>query len=131
MKTGYFITKVDAAHLKEMASDAFWQQKNTLLMCYGLDSRQNLHPIQIESSIVWPAIEMVSSQISLWVKHCFDTLPASLQEYFLMHGIELSGGMADCFGPSQFISQNISCPVLCTKRGQYDMIDALKGVKSA
>ena len=131
MKTGYFITKVDAAHLKEMASDAFWQQKNTLLMCYGFDSRQNLHPIQIESSIVWPAIEMVSSQISLWVKHCFDTLPASLQEYFLMHGIELSGGMADCFGPSQFISQNISCPVLCTKRGQYDMIDALKGVKSA
>lgn len=54
MKTGYFITKVDAAHLKEMASDAFWQQKNTLLMCYGFDSRQNLHPIQIESSIVWP-----------------------------------------------------------------------------
>lgn len=131
MKTGYFITKVDAAHLKEMASDAFWQQKNILLMCYGFDSRQNLHPIQIESSIVWPAIEMVSSQISLWVKHCFDTLPASLQEYFLMHGIELSGGMANCFGPSQFISQNISCPVLCTKRGQYDMIDALKGVKSA
>ena len=81
MKTGYFITKVDAAHLKEMASDAFWQQKNTLLMCYGFDSRQNLHPIQIESSIVWPAIEMVSSQISLWVKHCFDSLPASLQEY--------------------------------------------------
>ena len=38
MKTGYFITKVDVAHLKEMASDAFWQQKNTLLMCYGFDS---------------------------------------------------------------------------------------------
>ena len=27
MKTGYFITKVDAAHLKEMASDAFWQRE--------------------------------------------------------------------------------------------------------
>ena len=87
--------------------------------------------IQIESSLLWPAFEMVSAQISLWVKHCFDGLPASLQEHFLMHGIELSGGLADCFGPSQFISKNISCPVLCTKRGQYDMIDALKGVKSA
>lgn len=64
-------------------------------------------------------------------KTLFDGLPASLQEHFLMHGIELSGGLADCFGPSQFISKNISCPVLCTKRGQYDMIDALKGVKSA
>ena len=130
-KTGCFITKMDAAHLKEMASLAFWQQKNNLLLCYAFDSRQILHQIQIESSLLWPAFEMVSAQISLWVKHCFDGLPASLQEHFLMHGIELSGGLADCFGPSQFISKNISCPVLCTKRGQYDMIDALKGVKSA
>ena len=130
-KTGCFITKMDAAHLKEMASLAFWQQKNNLLLCYAFDSRQILHQIQIESSMLWPACEMVSAQISLWVKHCFDGLPASLQEHFLMHGIELSGGLADCFGPSQFISKNISCPVLCTKRGQYDMIDALKGVKSA
>lgn len=61
--------------------------------------------------MLWPAFEMVSAQISLWVKHCFDGLPASLQEHFLMHGIELSGGLADCFGPSQFISKNISCPV--------------------
>lgn len=122
---------MDAAHLKEMASLAFWQQKNNLLLCYAFDSRQILHQIQIESSMLWPAFEMVSAQISLWVKHCFDGLPASLQEHFLMHGIELSGGLADCFGPSQFISKNISCPVLCTKRGQYDMIDALKGVKSA
>ena len=130
-KTGCFITKIDAAHLKELASHAFWKQKNSLMTCYGFDSRQNLHQIQIESSILWPAFEMVQSQISLWVKHCFDGLPASLQEYFLLHGIELSGGLADCFGTSQFISQNISCPVLCTKSGQYDMIEALKGVKSA
>lgn len=131
MKTGCFITKVDAAHLKELASLAFWQQKNSSLMCYGFDSRQILHQIQIESSLLWPAFERVQSQIALWVKHCFDGLPASAQEYFLLHGIELSGGLADCFGTSQFISQNISCPVLCTKSGQYDMIEALKGGKSA
>lgn len=96
-KTGCFITKMDAAHLKEMASLAFWQQKNNLLLCYAFDSRQILHHIQIESSMLWPAFEMVSAQISLWVKHCFDGLPASLQEHFLMHGIELSGGLAGLF----------------------------------
>ena len=131
METGCFITKMDAAHLKEMASHAFKYKKNSLLMCYGFDERQNLHQVQIESSLLWPAFEMVSSQISLWVKHCFDSLPASLQEYFLVHGIEMSGGLADCYGTSQYIAQSISCPVLCTKRGQYDMIEALKGVKSA
>lgn len=43
----------------------------------------------------------------------------------------MSGGLADCYGTSQYIAQSISCPVLYTKRGQYDMIEALKGVKSA
>lgn len=61
---------------------SFWQQKNNLLLCYAFDSRQILHQIQIESSLLWPAFEMVSAQISLWVKHCFDGLPASLQEHF-------------------------------------------------
>lgn len=131
MKTGCFITRMDASYLKEKASDAFWKQKNQLLLCYGFDNRQILHQIQIESSLLWPAFEMVQVQIALWVKHCFDGLPSSLQEYFLLHGIELSGGLANCYGTSQYISQNISCRVICTKNGQYDMIEALKGVKSA
>lgn len=131
MKTGCFITKYDAAKLKEAASDAFWQQKNHVLMCYGFDKRQILHPLHIESSWLWPAFEMIDRQIALWVKHCFDGLPSSLQEHFLLHGIELSGGLANCFGTSQILSQRISCPVICTKQGQYDMIDALKGVKSS
>lgn len=130
MKTACFISKVDAALLKEQASLTLKKNKDSLLSCYGFDRHQNLCSIQIQASFLWPALEMVERQIALWAKHCFDQLPMQLQEYILLHGIQLSGGLADCFGLSQILSQQLSCPILCTKQGQCAMINALKECKS-
>ena len=71
-KTGCFITKMDAAHLKEMARSSFLAtKKSNLLLCYAFDSRQILHHIQIESSMLWPGLsKMVSCTDFIMVKHC-------------------------------------------------------------
>ncbi len=126
MKTACFISKVDAASLKEQASMTLATNKDALLSCYGFDQRQNLCSIQIQASYLWPALEMVEKQISLWAKHCFDQLPMKVQEYVLLNGIHVSGGLANCFGLSQILSAQLSCPILCTKQGQCAMINALK-----
>ena len=130
MKTGCFISKVDAALLKEQTSLALAKNKDAMLSCYGFDRHQNLCSIQIKASYLWPALEMVERQISLWAKHCFDQLPMQLQEYILLHGVHISGGLANCFGLSQIISGQLSCPILCTNKGQCDMINALKEWKA-
>ena len=130
MKTGCFISKVDASSLKEQASLSLKNRRNDMLACFGFDKNQNLCKIQIEATSLWPALEMVARQIALWAKHCFDTLPTKIQESILVHGIEIGGGLASCYGLAEILSQQLSCPILCTKRPHCDMIDALKEYKS-
>lgn len=125
-KTRCLITPEDACALKEAASNAFWEQKNPVLSCVGLDRFQKYVRVQIYAMDLWPCMEATFRQIVLWAKQYYGSLGKEYRGYVEEQGILLSGGLASCFGLRQLLKQGLDCRVFCTNEPKYDMIEVLK-----
>lgn len=128
-KTNCLISNEDARALKHASSDVFWRGKNARLSCTAMDRYQNLVSVEISAADLWPALEMVEKQIVLWAKTCFKEQPFEMKQALLKRGIYLSGGLARCYGLSQYLEQAFSCAVHSEALPEYEIINRLKEIR--
>lgn len=121
------ISEEDACALKEAASQALWKQKNVLLRCNAKNQYNQFIQIEIRSVDLWPCMESVIQQITLWAQHCLEQVPVELKEMIHEYGVLVSGGMASCFGLTQSIETALNQPVICTEAPYLDILENMKG----
>ncbi len=127
--TNCMIGPEDASALKEAASQALWKGKNATLLCTAINSRNEYVQIQCKAMDLWPCMESVIQQITLWAKQCMERVSIEMKEMIHQNGILLSGGMAYCFGMRQLLQQELNHPVICTECPENDLIENMKGWK--
>lgn len=119
----------DANALKQAASQALWKGKNATLLCTAINSHNEYVQIQCKAMDLWPCMENVIQQITLWAKQCMESVSIEMKETIHQNGILLSGGMAYCFGMRQLLQQELNHPVICTEKPEDDLIENMKGWK--
>lgn len=127
--TNCLISSEDACALKEAASNALWKGKNATLMCNASNQRNEYVQIQVKAMDLWPCMESVIQQVTLWAKQCMERVSIETKEMIHQNGILLSGGMANCFGMRQILEQELNHPVICTEKPEDDLLENMKGWK--
>ena len=128
-KTQCLISNEDARMLKEAASKHLINKQNAKLSCFGMNRYQQYIKIEVMARDLWPALESVEKQIVLWTKHCLSQLSLEYQEQIVDHGIQLSGGLANCFGLKQYLEHEMHTSVICTNHPECDIIEKMEAWK--
>ncbi len=121
-----FVTLEDACALKEAATAAFLQSKNVTLRVNAFNAERQLGQLQIKAMEIWPCMQSICDQITLWAKDAMEHIDVNMKEAIHANGILLSGGLARCFGVKQSLEYALNCPVLCTATPEYDIIENMK-----
>lgn len=123
------MTLEDACSLKEATSQSFWDNKNRTLSCNVRQRNGQIARMNIKASDIWPCMENVCQQITLWAQQCLEEVDVNLKESVHENGVLLSGGLARCFGVRQSLEYTLNCPVICTDTPEMDILENMKGWK--
>lgn len=120
------ISEEDATALKEAASASLAARKQEVLMCNAKNQYNQFVQLQVRPSQLWPAIQNVAGQITLWAKQCLENVSIDTKEIVARNGVLLSGGLAQCFGIAQTLEQELNMKVYVQPDPAMDLINQLK-----
>ncbi|WP_304684945.1 rod shape-determining protein [Ileibacterium valens] len=115
----------DASALRLAASKAFSQGRNPGLSFTALDQSGQYVRISLDAYDLWPAMRSVIDQIILWIKTLIAQNGPDLMDRVLRHPVYLSGGLSECFGLSQMISEQLNVPVKIVSGNENALIEAV------
>lgn len=120
------ISEEDATALKEAASASLAARKQEMLICNAKNQHNQFVRIQIRPSQLWPCIQNVAGQITLWAKQCLENLDIETKQLVARNGVLLSGGLALCFGIKETLEQELNMPVYLSENPQWELVQQLK-----
>ncbi len=120
------VTLEDACALKEAASSAFFKNKNVGLQVNAFDARGTFGQLPLKAMDIWPSIQSVCDQITLWAKQAMEQIDVNMKEEIHRNGILLSGGLANCFGLRQTLEYALNDPVIVSDAPELDLIENMK-----
>ena len=125
-KSRCLISDEDAIALKEAASRSLANRKQETLMCNAKNQYNQFVQIQVRPSQLWPCIQSVAKQITLWAKQCLESVDNETQEILHKNGILMSGGLSQCFGIKETLEQELNMPVYVSSDPQWELVRQLK-----
>lgn len=106
------ISLEDAASLREAASRAFYENRNPMLSCLGMDRHSHFVRLEFSAFELWPAMKKTEDAIVEAARCVLRKVGVETAEKAGRQPIYLSGGLKNCFGLEQLLQQAFGCPIV-------------------